>query len=178
MEFRSRFWEHYEPPILGGCDTTDLYAGEICYPSNNLTDEGPGVMLASYVSHDASLRLASMTEKQHVARVLEDIVELHGDIAREQYTGNYDRVCWILDEFQSGSWASPEPGQHKLHMQSYFEMNNGIVFVEEHTDIKHAWISGALESAIRGVVMVLIEHGHVKEAKSLVKKWDAKWMKI
>lgn len=178
MEFKTRFWEHYEIPIHGGCDTTDLYAGEICYPSNNIASEGPGVMLASYSGDDAGLRFASMTEKQHVARVLEDMVELHGDIAREQYTGNYDRVCWILDEFQSGAWASPEAGQHKLYMPSYFEMNKGIVFVGEHTDIKHAWISAALESAIRGVVMVLVEHGHVKEAKALVKKWDAKWLKI
>ncbi|KAI9249439.1 flavin-containing amine oxidoreductase-domain containing protein [Phascolomyces articulosus] len=178
LEFSERFWEQYEFPIKGGCDSTDLSAGNICYPSNNFGQEGPGVMLASYSSGDGGLRFASMTEEQHVARVLEDIFELHGDIAKEKYTGNYDRVCWILDEFQSGSWAAAEPGQHKLYMPSYFEMNDGIVFVGEHTDIKHAWISAALESSIRGVAMVLVEHGHIKEAKQLVKKWDAKWMKI
>ncbi|KAI9497202.1 putative amine oxidase [Zychaea mexicana] len=178
LEFSERFWEQYELPIKGGCDSTDLASGSICYPSNNFGSDGPGVMLASYASGDGGLRFASMTEEQHVARVLEDIYELHGGIAKEKYTGNYDRVCWILDEFQSGSWASAEPGQHKLYMPSYFEMSNGIVFVGEHTDIKHAWISAALESSIRGVVMVLVEHGHVKEAKQLVKKWNASWMKI
>ncbi|KAG2225937.1 hypothetical protein INT45_006633 [Circinella minor] len=178
LEFSERFWEQYELPIKGGCDSTDLSVGNICYPSNNLGQEGPGVMLASYSSGDGGLRFASMTEEQHVAHVLEDIYELHGEIAKEKYTGNYDRVCWILDEFQSGSWASAEPGQHKLYMPSYFEMNDGIVFVGEHTDIKHAWISAALESSIRGVAMVLVEHGHIKEAKQLVKKWNATWMKI
>ncbi|KAI8144254.1 flavin-containing amine oxidoreductase-domain containing protein [Fennellomyces sp. T-0311] len=178
MEFKTRFWEHYELPIKGGCDSTDLSAGSICYPANNIGSDGPGVMLASYSSGDGGLRFASMTEEQHVARILEDIIELHGDIAKEQYTGNYDRVCWILDPHQSGSWASAYPGQHKLYMPSYFELNDGIVFVGEHTDIKHAWISAALESAIRGVTMVLIEHGHVKEAKQIVKKWNASWMKI
>ena len=197
MEFKTRFWEHYELPIKGGCDSTDLSAGSICYPANNIGTDGSGVMLASYASGDGGLRFASMTEDQHVARILEDIIELHGDIAKEQYTGNYDRVCWILDPHQSGSWASAEPGQHKLYMPSYFEMNDGLVFVGEvrthlacmyktligdhivqHTDIKHAWISAALESAIRGVTMVLVEHGHVKEAKHIVKKWNANWMKI
>ncbi|KAI9318693.1 L-amino-acid oxidase [Dichotomocladium elegans] len=178
MEFKTRFWEHYENPILGGCDSTDLLAGSVCYPSNNLGSDGPGIMLASYASGDLGLRFASMTEDEHVARVLEDITELHGDIVKEQYTGNYDRVCWILDEFQSGAWADAHPGQHKLYMPSYFEPNQGLVFVGEHTDIKHAWISAALESAVRGVVMTLVDHGHAKEAKALVRKWNAKWMKI
>ena len=178
LEFSERFWEQYELPIKGGCDSIDLSTNRVCYPVNNLGQEGPGVMLASYSSKDNGYRFASMTEDEHVARVLEDIIELHGDIVKEKYTGRYDRVCWILDEFQSGAWAAPEPGQHKLYMPSYFEMNHGIVFVGEHTDVKHAWISAALESSIRGVVMVLIEHGHIKEAKQLVKKWNATWMKI
>ncbi|KAG2224200.1 hypothetical protein INT45_001318, partial [Circinella minor] len=178
LEFSERFWEHYEFPIKGGCDKTDLSIRTVCYPVNNVGQKGPAAMLASYASSDQGLRFASMTEDEHVARVLEDIIELHGDIVKEKYTGRYDRVCWILDEFQSGSWARPEPGQHKLYMPSYFKMNHGIVFIGEHTDIKHAWISAALESSIRGVVMVLIEHGHIKEAKQLVKKWNVTWMKI
>lgn len=178
LEFKTRFWEHYEKPIRGGCDTTDLLAGSICYPSNNLGTDAPGVMLAGYSRGDGGLRFASMTEEQHVARVLEDIIELHGDLAKEQYRGNYNRKCWILDPLQSGSWAEPEPGQHKLYMPSYFDMVNGLVFVGEHTDIKQAWISAALESSIRGVVMILIEHGHVQEAKKIVKEYNAKWMRI
>jgi hypothetical protein len=57
-------------------------------------------------------------------------------------------------------------------------MDNGLVFVGEHTDIKHAWISAALESSIRGVVMILVENGHIDEAKDIIKKYDATWMTI
>lgn len=135
-------------------------------------------MLSNYASGDMGLRLASMEEKEHVALILENMVEMHGEIARDQYTGNYNRRCWILDEFQSGSWAQPTSGQHKLFMPSYFNLEHNIAFVGEHTDVKHAWISAALESAIRGVVMLLVEHGHVDEAKDIVDKWNAKWMKI
>ncbi|KAI9486971.1 MAG: hypothetical protein EXX96DRAFT_646700 [Benjaminiella poitrasii] len=56
----------------------------------------------------------------------------------------------------------PHPGQHKLYIPSYFQMDHDLVFVGEHIDIKHTWISAALESAIRGVVMILVENGHVK----------------
>ncbi|KAI9323142.1 flavin-containing amine oxidoreductase-domain containing protein [Dichotomocladium elegans] len=179
LEFKTRFWEKYERPILGGCDDTDLLSRNICYPSNNLGSDGPGVMLASYVSGRPGALFDAMTEEQHVARVLEDIKELHGtDVVNEQYTGVYNRLCWSLDPFQAGGWVDAQAGAHKLYMPSYFEMTNGLVFVGEHTDIKEAWISAALESAIRGVVMTLVDRGHIKEAKAIVKKWDAKWMKI
>jgi monoamine oxidase len=178
LEFKERFWEHLDKPIQGGCDSTDLIVGSICYPANNIGTKGPGVVLASYASGDKGLRFASMTEDQHVARVIEDFTELHGANVKKYYTGKYDRRCWILDPFQSGSWAEPFPGQHKLYMPSYFKMDSGLVFVGEHTDIKHAWISAALESSIRGVVMVLVENGHIDEAKDIVKKYNATWMTI
>lgn len=178
LEFKTRFWEHLDRPIQGGCDTTDLLSGTICYPANNINSTGNGVVLASYSSGIGGQDFSAMTEEEHVARVLEDFTELHGDLVKKHYTGEYSRVCWTLDHFQAGAWADAQPGQHKLYMPSYFKMNQGLVFVGEHTDIKHAWISAALESAIRGVVMILVEHGHVDEAKAIVKKYNAKWMKI
>ncbi|KAI8079130.1 flavin-containing amine oxidoreductase-domain containing protein [Thamnidium elegans] len=178
LEFKTRFWEHLDRPIQGGCDTTDLLSGDICYPSNNINSTGNGVVLASYSNSIRAQDFAAMTEEDHIGRVLEDFTELHGDLVKKHYTGKYNRRCWSLDHFQAGAWAEAQPGQHKLYMPSYFKMNQGLVFVGEHTDIKHAWISAALESAIRGVVMILVEHGHVDEAKTIVKKYNAKWMKI
>ncbi|KAI9269015.1 amine oxidase, partial [Phascolomyces articulosus] len=179
LEFKTRFWEKYDEPIMGGCDMIDLKVETLCYPSNNLGSDGPGVMLASYAAMDGGLRFATMTEQQHVTRVLEDVMELHGEnLVKEQYTGNYYRKCWILDEYQSGAGAQPVGGQAKLFFPAYFEHANGLVFIGEQTDIKHAWLSGALESAIRGVTMILVETGHVDEAKKLVKKWNAGWLNI
>lgn len=103
LEFKSRFCEHLDRPIKGGCDTTDLLSGTICYPANNIGTKGPGVVLASYASGDKGLRFASMTEDQHISRVVEDFTELHGDLVKKYYTGKYSRVCWILDPFQAGS---------------------------------------------------------------------------
>lgn len=34
LQFKSRFWEHFEQPILGGCSSSDIPGiGSTCYPS-------------------------------------------------------------------------------------------------------------------------------------------------
>ena len=115
-------------PIFGSCSTTtDIPGiGEICYPSYNLNATGPGVMLASYTSADFGLRFASLTEEAHVQYVLNAMIEIHGDVARDQYTGKYNRRCWVLDPLESASWASPSIGMHKLYIPVYFKTENNV----------------------------------------------------
>ncbi|KAI8992162.1 flavin-containing amine oxidoreductase-domain containing protein [Mycotypha africana] len=173
LEFDERFWEQqYKRSIQGGCDDTDLLSETTCYPVNNIGHNGPAAVLASYVEGDLALSLAAMTEQQHVERVLEDFKELHGNLVEKHYTGKYVRKCYSLEPFQSGTYAIPYTGQHKLYMPSYFKIDHGLVFVGEHTDIKHGWISAALASAIRGVVMLLVEFGHISEAKHILNRYN------
>lgn len=117
-------------PIFGSCSTTtDIPGiGEICYPSYNLNATGPGVMLASYTSADFGLRFASLTEEEHVQYVLNAMIEIHGDVARDQYTGKYNRRCWVLDPLESASWASPSIGMHKLYIPAYFKTENNVSY--------------------------------------------------
>jgi monoamine oxidase len=180
LEFKTRFWEQGDRPIHGGCSVTDSSIGDVCYPSYQHADaaDGRGVVLGSYTGGDMGLRMASMNEQEHVGIVLDHMVELHGEQARQQYTGNYDRYCGILDPHTAGSWAQPLAGQHTLFMPSYFEIERGLVFVGEHTDIKHGWISAALLSALRGVVMILVEAGHVDDARKLTQYWNAPWINM
>jgi monoamine oxidase len=126
LEFSERFWEHYENPIYGGCSTTtDIPGiGSICYPSYNLNGTGPATILASYISGDMGVRLASMSEKDHVQMVVDAMVEIHGEFTRDLFTGKYNRRCWALDPLQSGSWASPTAGQHQLYIPEYFKTCN------------------------------------------------------
>jgi monoamine oxidase len=160
LEFRTRFWEHFPNPILGGCSTTtDIPGiGEICYPSYNLNSSAdqPASVLASWTAGDWGLRWVSVPEEEHVTYVLNTMVEIHGDIARETYTGNYRRKCWLLDEGGSGGWAHPSVGQHRLYMPEYFKTHGGLIFVGEHTSYTQAWVASALESGIRGAVQLLL----------------------
>ncbi|KAF5261569.1 hypothetical protein FOXYS1_7740 [Fusarium oxysporum] len=180
LEFSERFWEHYENPIYGGCSTTtDIPGiGSICYPSYNLNGTGPATILASYISGDMGVRLASMSEEDHVQMVLEAMVEIHGEFTRDLYTGKYNRRCWALDPLESGSWASPTAGQHQLYIPEYFKTYNKMIFVGEHTSYTHAWIASALDSGIRGAVQLLLELGLVDEAKQAVEKWMARWIEV
>ncbi|KAI4268495.1 MAG: hypothetical protein L6R38_007826 [Xanthoria sp. 2 TBL-2021] len=180
LQFSSRFWEHYPEPIYGGCSTaTDIPGiGSICYPSYKINSTGPGVMLASYTSGDFGIRFASLPELEHVQYVLNAMIEIHGEVAREQYTGRYHRKCWALDPLESASWATPSIGMHKLYIPTYFETHNNMIFVGEHTSYTHAWISSALESGIRGSVQLLLELGLVDEAKAITEKFMARWISV
>ncbi|KAL8677739.1 MAG: hypothetical protein Q9224_007163 [Gallowayella concinna] len=122
-------------------------------------------MLASYTSGDFGIRFASWPEREHVQYVLNAMIEIHGEVAREQYTGKYNRKCWALDPLESASWASPSIGMHKLYIPTYFETHNNLV-------------SSALESGIRGSVQLLLELGLVDEAKSLTEKFMARWISV
>ncbi|KAL8952974.1 MAG: hypothetical protein Q9222_001150 [Ikaeria aurantiellina] len=128
LQFSTRFWEHFANPIYGGCSTTtDIPGiGSICYPSYKINSTGPGVMLASYTSGDFGIRFASLSDLEHVQYVLNAMIEIHGEVARDQYTGLYNRRCWALDPLESASWASPSIGMHKLYIPTYFETENNL----------------------------------------------------
>lgn len=95
-----------------------------------------------------------------MALVVNAIEELHGPIAREQYTGVYHRQCWGNDANQLGSWASPyikqvgfpneshqnhadSQSQHERYMPEYHKTHEGHIFIGEHTSVLHAWIFSA-----------------------------------
>ncbi|KAF3000329.1 hypothetical protein E8E14_000124 [Neopestalotiopsis sp. 37M] len=181
LEFSTRFWEHYENPIYGGCSTsTDIPGvGSVCYPSYNINGTGPATMLASYISGDQwGNRWVSVSEEEHVQYILDAMIEIHGDVAAEQYTGKYNRRCWMLDPYEKGSWASPKIGQHELYIPEYFKTYNNMIFVGEQTSYTHAWIASALESGVRGAIQLLLELGLVDEAKAANEKWMARWIEV
>ncbi|KAI1390008.1 flavin-containing amine oxidoreductase [Hypoxylon trugodes] len=170
LEYRTRFWEHFTNPIFGGCSTTtDIPGiGSICYPSYCLNCTGPATILASYASGDWGARWVSVPEAEHVQYMVDAMAEIHGQVAYDEYTGKYNRRCWMLDVYEGGSWASPTVGQHQLYLPEYFKTYSNMIFVGEQTSYTHAWIASALESGIRGGVQLLLELGLVDEAKATV----------
>jgi len=179
LHYKTRFWEHLKYPIFGGCGGTDIPGiSSICYPSYKLNSSGPGVLLASYASGQIARSNGALTEIQHVALVQRAMVEVHGMVAAEQFTGNYDRICWDQVEFQAGAWCSPNAGQQRLYLPAYFHTEKNTVFVGEHTSFTHAWIWSALESAVRGTAQLLLDMGLVDEAKQITSVWMARWLTV
>ncbi|KAJ5145466.1 Amine oxidase [Penicillium bovifimosum] len=177
--YKTRFWEHQEEPIFGGCGSVDVPGvGSVCYPSYNLNGTGPGVVLASYVSGTLARSTAALSEDEHVALIQRTMVEIHGDIAAEQFTGIYNRQCWEFDQHQAGAWADPTVGQQELYLPAYYQTEFKTIFIGEHTSYTHAWIFSALDSAVRGTTQLLLDLGLVDEAKEIVETWMGRWIKL
>ena len=179
LHYKTRFWEHLEHAIVGGCGTVNIPGIDmVCYPSYKINSTGPGVMLASYVTGDMARSVGSLTEAEHVALVQRAMIETHGKIAEEQFTGLYIRKCWEHDEFYTGAWSNPLVGQQELYLPAYYRTDHNTVFVGEHTSVTHAWVFSALESAVRGATQLLLDMGLVDEAKKVSKTWMARWMRM
>ena len=179
LHYKTRFWEHLSPPIIGGCGAVDIPGiGSVCYPAYKINSTGPGVLLGSYVSGTQARSVAALSASDHVAYVQRAMVAVHGAIATEQFTGAYDRQCWEVDEHQAGAWAAPTVGQQDLYLPAYYETEFQTVFVGEHTSYTHAWIFSALDSAVRGTAQVLLDMGLVDEAKEVVTEWMGRWIRI
>ncbi|EGY16172.1 L-amino-acid oxidase [Verticillium dahliae VdLs.17] len=179
IQYKTRFWEHLEHPIIGGCGRVNVpLIGQICYPSWDINSTGPGVLLASYVaSYDATVACA-MSDEEHIAYIQRAMVEIHGPAAEENWTGNWERHCWEHDEHHAGSWAVPIVPQQQLYLPAFFHTEFNTVFIGEHTSYTHSWVFSALESATRGSVQMLLDLGLVDEAKEVTRTWMARWISV
>jgi monoamine oxidase len=150
LHYKTRFWEKLDPPIIGGCGATDIYGvGSVCYPAYEINSTWPGVILASYASGTPARSVAGLTDEEHVGLIYRAMIEVHGQVAADEYTGNYDRQCWENDKHQAGvrhlpfgpaniltsmqAWAAPFVGQQELYIPAYYETEFKTIFIGEHT---------------------------------------------
>jgi monoamine oxidase len=179
LHYKTRFWEKLSPPIIGGCGATDIPGiGSVCYPAYKINSSLPGVILGSYQSGTDCRSLAALSEADHVAYVQRAMVQVHGEVANEQWTGAYNRQCWEVDEHQAGAWAAPTVGQQDLFLPAYYKTEFKSIFIGEHTSYTHAWIFSALDSAVRGTSQLLLDMGLVDEAKQIVDTWMGRWIEV
>ncbi|KAF4446292.1 L-amino-acid oxidase [Fusarium austroafricanum] len=174
--FSERFWEKGERPIFGGYSVPESRPiGALYYPVYGLNESRPG-LITHYRGGDWSDRFVSFSEEEHVQAVLDAIVSLHGEEARELYTGDYERLCWLQDEHTATSWCRPDVEQHKLYIPAYHRTEHNTIFIGEHTAPTQAWISSAIYSAARGTIQLLLELGMVDEAKEINRRWMGRWI--
>lgn len=179
LHYKTRFWEKLDPPIIGGCGSVDIPGiGSVCYPSYKINSSLPGVILASYISGTPCRSAAALSTEDHIGHVQRAMIEVHGEIAAEQFTGAFERQCWEVDEHQAGAWAAPLVGQQDLYLPAYYKTEFNTIFVGEHTSYTHAWIFSALDSAVRGTTQLLLDLGLVDEAKQIVETWMGRWIHL
>lgn len=183
LEFRERFWET-ENDIYGGGSNTDLINRYMYYPSERMGSSAGGVMLVSYAWADDARKWDPMSHYDRFCYALENVAITHAihapdatyseRLAAQQkikdlcvfqpatYEKNRNNivgaasVSWMNNPYAFGEAAIYYPGQLELFHKSIIssEWDDKAHFAGEHASLKHAWIEGALESALNAVLIV------------------------
>ncbi|MFB2921202.1 MULTISPECIES: flavin monoamine oxidase family protein [Aerosakkonema] len=163
LEFSQRFWEWDETEwkkhfgdaeyrghnSYGGGSITDTPNRFIYYPSHKVEGSEGGVVLASYTWSDDANRWDSIPEQDRYQFALDGLADIYGEGIKKFFTGSGKSQSWMEDFYAFGEAAIFAPGQlTNLHPHISLPEGN-IHFAGEHTSLKHAWIEGAIESAIR-----------------------------
>ncbi|MFQ3199185.1 MAG: monoamine oxidase [Paraglaciecola sp.] len=183
LEFRERFWET-QNDIYGGGSNTDLINRYMYYPSERMGSKGGGVMLVSYAWADDARKWDPMSHYDRFCYALENVAITHAIhdkdasykervIAQqkikelcvfqpEKYENDQDNivgaasVSWMKNPYALGEAAIYYPGQLELFHKSIIssEWQGMAHFAGEHASLKHAWIEGAIESAVNAALLV------------------------
>ena len=61
---------------------------------------------------------------------------------------------WSEDQYSHGAFALFTPTQERDLFEYLYQRQGNILFAGEHTTLKHAWVEGAMISALRSVVQI------------------------
>lgn len=150
FQCKRRFWEE-DDGIFGGGTITDLPIRNLYYPDHG-RETGRGVILASYTWSEDAQRWGSLKPDDRIIQALEDVAEIHPQIAREFEVGT--SWMWHDDEFAGGAFALFDPGQQSLLHVEIVKPEGRIHFAGEHASLYHAWIQGAFESGLRAAIAI------------------------
>ncbi|MGK3961555.1 flavin monoamine oxidase family protein [Sorangium sp. So ce118] len=152
MQFRERFWETRDG-IYGGGSITDRPSRFLYYPSHGY-DRPSGVIITSYTWGDPARTWDSLSTDDQIRNSLNDVAAVHGDYVRDLFDVGYVQ-SWQKDHYAYGEAAMFYPGQLAELQPAISTAEGRIHFAGEHTSLKHAWIEGAIESAIRVALEIM-----------------------
>jgi monoamine oxidase len=93
-----------------------------------------------------------MDDDERYAYALRGLQEIHGERIEVFYTGRGQTQSWMRDPYAFGEAAVLAPGQFTQFQPVVAKPEACVHFAGEHTSAKHAWIEGALESAVRAAL--------------------------
>ncbi|HEX8430660.1 MAG TPA: FAD-dependent oxidoreductase, partial [Longimicrobium sp.] len=140
--------------VFGGGTITDNPNRFIYYPSHRVEGSEGGVVLASYSWADDAARWDSMSDDERYAFALRGLQSIHGARIEVFYTGKGQTQSWLRNRYAFGEAAVFTPGQLTQFHPSIPTPEGPVHFAGEHTSLKHAWVEGAIESAIRAALEV------------------------
>ncbi|KAF7372864.1 Amine oxidase [Mycena sanguinolenta] len=163
LRFKTRFWERVgqNGPSEGGQSTTDLPIRWLVFPSNGIDTEGPGVLLVYAWMTDATTWLP-LTPIERRSLALYCIAKLYDGLVDPE-SGKSIKVNDLLISSADAIWSSSTatgnafllPGQFKTRFEPARRPEGNVYFAGEHLSYHHTWISGALQSALYTVSLML-----------------------
>ena len=161
-------------------------------------DEGkkPGVLLCSYTWSQDAQRIGTLinkeggpgTETELKALLIDNLARLH---TPHNNPAEYERLKkligdayithfaydWYNDPGTTGAFAYFGPGQFGAMYPWIANLNDGNhIIIGEAASAHHAWVVGALESAVRGVYQFLVQHSknstHIAAAQQAYHKGE------
>lgn len=139
--------------FFGGGSVTDNPNRFVYYPSHPVPDSPGGVVLASYSWADDAARWDSMDDDERYAFALRGLVALHGERILPFYRSGATQ-SWLRNRYVFGEAAVFTPWQLTQFHLAIPTAEGPLHFAGEHTSLKHAWIEGSLESAVRAALEI------------------------
>lgn len=146
-----------EPPaahVFGGGSVSDNPNRFMYNPSHPIGDSRGGVVLASYSWADDAVRWDSLDDDERYPYALRGMQEVYGKRIEAFYTGHGKTQSWLRNRYACGEAAVLTPNQLTQLHPAIGTPEGPLHFAGEHTSLKHAWIEGALESAVRAALEV------------------------
>ncbi|SOE15231.1 monoamine oxidase [Streptomyces sp. 2323.1] len=155
-----RNWSLHQAPVreashvFGGGSTTDNPNRFMYHPSHPVPGSEGGVVLASYSWSDDAARWDSMDDDERYIYALRNLQTLHGRRIEAFYTFHGRTQSWLRDPYAFGEAAVYTPHQMtSFHLDAMLP-EGPVHFAGEHISLKHAWIEGAVETAVAAAIAV------------------------
>ena len=202
IRFKEMWWMTRFGITKGGVSRTDLPIRMCVYPSYNIHDNDPdpndpekrpknvpGVLLCSYNWSMEAQRLGTLInrnspecEEELKALLIDNLAKLHENaewpyeklhaLLLELYDTHY-AYDWYADPGTTGAFAYFGPGQFRK-IYPYIVRNDGThIIIGEASSAHHAWVVGAIESAVRGVYQFLYKHSeHSAKCNEVLQEYN------
>ncbi|MFB6440603.1 flavin monoamine oxidase family protein [Streptomyces sp. NPDC056411] len=138
----------------GGGSTTDNPNRFMYYPSHPVPGSQGGVVLAGYSWSDDAARWDSFEDAERYGYALRNLQSVHGRRIEVFYTGAGQTQSWLRDPYACGEAAVYTPHQMTSFHLDVVRAEGPVHFAGEHVSLKHAWIEGAVETAVRAAIAV------------------------
>ncbi|CAF3920416.1 unnamed protein product [Rotaria sp. Silwood1] len=148
-------WWYTQENISGGRSITDLSVRFIYYPTTSSDQTGGGAIIASYTWSKDSIVWQSLSDSDAIELALKQLIKIHPSSAnmRDYFQGGKVKH-WCNDPFAIGACSLFIPFQETELLDKLQASISNVHFIGEHTSLVHAWVEGAVVSALRPALLI------------------------